>query len=175
MIWGWNCLFGKSDSSIYLWGINMKKKNWRKILHIFAWIGFVIYLVVMLYFLFFWEARSRGEFYQYNIKPFAEIKRCLDHLDRFIMVINLFGNIFCFVPLGFVLPVLTPKRWGIMKVTFVSMLSSVTVEVIQLFTRMGSFDVDDIILNTCGGFLGCVLFYLCRGIYRLIRKNRMDR
>ena len=34
------------------------------------------------------------------------------------------------------------------------MALSLGVETIQLFTRVGSFDVDDILLNTIGGVLG---------------------
>lgn len=35
---------------------------------------------------------------------------------------------------------------------------SVTVEVIQLITKVGCFDVDDMILNTAGAALGYLLF-----------------
>jgi glycopeptide antibiotics resistance protein len=33
-------------------------------------------------------------------------------------------------------------------------------ESIQLLCSIGMFDVDDLILNTAGGMLGCVLFHL---------------
>lgn len=152
--------------------MEMKKKN-LKILRIFAWIGFAIYLVAMVYFLFFCEAMGRvpRQTYQYNFEPFTEIRRCLNHMDRFSMVINLVGNVVCFIPLGFVLPVLSSKRWGFFKVTLLSICASGLVEVIQLVTKLGSCDVDDIILNTCGGMIGCILFYLGRGIYRLSLKT----
>lgn len=32
------------------------------------------------------------------------------------------------------------------------------VEIFQLVTRVGSFDVDDILLNTLGGVLGYIIF-----------------
>ena len=43
---------------------------------------------------------------------------------------------------------------------------SLCVEIIQLFTRVGSFDVDDILLNTIGGVLGYIIFLICNGIRR---------
>lgn len=148
----------------------MKKKN-RKILHVFSWAAFGIYIIIMVYFLFFCEQLGRvpSDTYHYNLKPFTEIKRYLNHISElggFYVMLNLLGNVVCFVPLGFVLPVLTYRKWGIIKITFISFLASVFVEILQLVTKLGSCDIDDIIMNTLGGFLGYVLFFACRGVYR---------
>ena len=43
---------------------------------------------------------------------------------------------------------------------------SLCVEVVQLFTKVGSFDVDDILLNTIGGVLGYILFAICSRVRR---------
>lgn len=149
-------------------------KKWdMKNLRILAKIGFVIYLMAMVYFLFFCEKMGRvsSEEYRYNLKPFEEINRCLKYIDRYSMMLNLFGNVACFVPLGFILPFLKSRRWNFIKVTLLSLLASGLVEVMQLLTRLGSCDVDDIILNTCGGMTGYILFLICRGIYRLLAKK----
>ena len=55
---------------------------------------------------------------------------------------------------------------GIFYITFISFLSSLSVELLQLVTKLGSCDVDDIIMNTLGGFFGYILFVVCRGVYR---------
>ncbi|MBR1744077.1 MAG: VanZ family protein [Lachnospiraceae bacterium] len=155
----------------------MKKRDLRN-LRIVAWIGFVIYLIAMVYFLFFCEKMGRvsGVDYRYNLKPFAEIRRCLQYIYtdryRYSMTLNLFGNVGCFVPLGFVLPFLSSKRWSFIKVTLLSVSASVLIEVMQLITKLGCCDIDDVILNTCGGMLGYILFLLCRGIYRLVTKRK---
>ena len=39
-------------------------------------------------------------------------------------------------------------------------LLSLTVEVIQLISKVGCFDVDDLILNTLGAVLGYVFFVI---------------
>ena len=45
-------------------------------------------------------------------------------------------------------------------------LGALYAETVQLITRVGSFDVDDLILNTLGAFLGCLLFMVCNKIRR---------
>lgn len=154
----------------------MKRKN-RKILHVFSWILFTIYLVVMVYFLFFCEQLGRvpSDEYRYNLKPFTEIKRYLNYIQElgyFYVILNLAGNVICFMPLGFVLPVLSNRKWGIFRITFVSFLASVLVELIQLVSKLGSCDVDDIIMNTCGGLLGYILFLICNKIYHIATKKK---
>ena len=55
---------------------------------------------------------------------------------------------------------------GFFRTLFYSLLLSLGVEVMQLVTRVGSFDVDDILLNTLGGVLGYILFMICNAIRR---------
>lgn len=43
---------------------------------------------------------------------------------------------------------------------------SLCVEVFQFFARVGSFDVDDLLLNTIGGMAGYILFVICNAIRR---------
>ena len=51
-------------------------------------------------------------------------------------------------------------------------LASLLVESIQLVSKLGSFDVDDIMLNTLGGILGYVLFRCCNAILHIWKKKR---
>ncbi len=80
-------------------------------------------------------------------------------------VINLAGNIVMFIPLGFFLPLIFEKcvRFKICMLFF--SLIILIVELIQLFTLTGSFDVDDLILNLIGSAIGYK-------INRLIFKNK---
>jgi glycopeptide antibiotics resistance protein len=156
--------------------ISMKKRN-RTLLRAGAWIAFIIYLAVMVYFLFFCEqlGRTPKDTYHYNLEPFAEIKRytsCIEELGYVNVILNLIGNVVCFMPLGFVLPILTHRRWGVIRITAISCLASVVVEVMQLVTKLGSCDVDDIIMNTLGGLLGYILFLICNTMYRSTTKKK---
>ncbi|WP_433946754.1 VanZ family protein [Paenibacillus sp. SN-8-1] len=57
-----------------------------------------------------------------------------------------------------IFPLLNRRLFRILQFLLVVILVLLAVELIQLFTKVGCFDVDDIILNTLGaiGFAGTV-------------------
>lgn len=129
---------------------------------------FVIYVLLLIYFLFFSEAYGRvaeaEREYRYNLVPFVEIRRFWvyrEQLGLFALFTNIFGNVLGFVPLGCILPVIC-RKW---RNGFLIILSgfglSLCVETIQLITKVGCFDVDDMILNTLGAALGYLVFAVC--------------
>ena len=125
----------------------------------------------MIYFLFVaeWYGRTEiSEEYRYNLELFKEIRRFItyrEQLGNFVVAANLLGNILIFVPYGFFISMAGRTR-GFFKTFFLSMFLSLGVETVQLVTRVGSFDVDDILLNTVGGVLGYITFAICNGIRR---------
>lgn len=142
-----------------------------------------VYIIVMLYFLFFAEQFGRTtpvSVYRYNLVPFREIKRFLLHyhqLGAMTVIVNVFGNIVVFVPLGILLPEICKsifKRLRFPRIAIVTVIAfiSLIVEFIQLVAKVGTFDVDDIILNTVGGILGVIIFSLINAVYeRKIQRN----
>lgn len=94
-----------------------------------------------------------------NFIPFKEIFRY--EIGSSLFIRNIIGNILLFLPYGyFAADYLKPKK--IYTCLFLTMLVSVTIELVQL--NIGrTFDIDDVILNSCGGVLG---YYL----YRLVDK-----
>ena len=143
----------------------------KKIFRAVGKVLFLLYVVFLIYFLFLaeWYGRTGiSEKYRYNLELFREIKRFIiyrEQLGAFAVFANLAGNILIFVPYGFFISVASRER-GFFKTLFFSMGLSLCVEIIQLFTRVGSFDVDDILLNTIGGVLGYIIFLICNGIRR---------
>ncbi len=125
---------------------------------------FIIYFLVLFYFLFFSEEMGRTyteRAYHYNLVPFHEIKRFLTHykiLGMKAVLLNIVGNIAAFVPFGLFLPIFSTRCRKFFFTAFYSFELSLLVELIQLITKVGSFDVDDILLNTLGGIFG-YLFY----------------
>lgn len=149
----------------------MKKKSAKKI----RWTGtfcFIIYLAVLVYFLFFAEAYGRtlvGRTYRYNLEPLKEIKRFLIHhreLGILNVLTNLVGNILAFVPFGAILPVIKKDMRKFYLVVLLTFEFSFLVETIQLISKVGSFDVDDMILNTLGGAIGYLIFYISNQLRR---------
>lgn len=99
-----------------------------------------------------------------NIVPFSTImdffnKSAQGYLNTKILITNILGNIFIFVPYGFFLPMIFGDKFKSLKKFILVMIAIVfAVEVIQFITGLGSFDVDDIILNTLGAVVGFLIF-----------------
>lgn len=153
----------------------------KKTRHRIALLLFGAYLVLLFYFLFFSEAMGRGGTdaeYHYNLTPFREIKRFIRYRDVLgpeAVFLNIFGNVIAFMPYGFFVPMLVKKYRNVIEVTLYSFEFSLLVETLQLIFKIGSFDVDDLMLNTLGGFLGCIIYYLGKRIrsrYHGIRKKK---
>ena len=132
---------------------------------------FVLYVLLLIYFLFFSEGYGRAaevqQAYRYNLVPFVEIRRFWIYrkqLGTFAVFSNIFGNVIGFLPFGFILPVIFRRMNSGFLICISGFLLSLTVEVIQLVTKVGCFDVDDMILNTLGATLGYVLFRICNHI-----------
>ncbi|MDE6313219.1 MAG: VanZ family protein [Lachnospiraceae bacterium] len=152
----------------------MKKKS-EKLVKVFTWILFTMYIMIVFYFTFFSEHFGRTKIhndYSYNLIPFKEIKRFWKYrglLGFENVMVNLFGNVLVFVPFGIILPFLSRRSRSFLLVTLLTLEFSLLIEVIQLITRKGCFDVDDLILNTLGGSLGYILLL---GMVMIKRKWR---
>ncbi|MDP4262917.1 MAG: VanZ family protein [Bacteroidota bacterium] len=83
---------------------------------------------------------------------------------------NIGGNIVGFIPLGILLPLLFPLFKNFLKLTGAVFLLSLLFESTQLFTGIGVFDVDDLILNTSGGIAGYLIYAATRWMF--FRLNR---
>lgn len=107
-----------------------------------------------------------------NLEPFATIE--LFYYSRKLgpeyKVGNLGGNVIGFVPLGILFPLLFGWRRGWQTVVAV-FLVSLGFELTQLFFALGVFDVDDLMLNTAGGIIGYMIYWICRTIVRWKRRS----
>lgn len=156
----------------------MSKKQAKKV-RALGKVLFVLYIGFLIYFLFLsdWYGREGVmEEYRYNLELFKEIRRFIvyrEQLGVFVVFSNLFGNILIFMPFGFFISMASRSSSSFMAL-FNSLGLSLCVEVLQLVTRVGSFDVDDILLNTIGGVLGYIVFVICNLIRRkcYVRKGK---
>ncbi len=76
------------------------------------------------------------------------------------MILNLFGNMILLAPMGILLPILSIKQRQFKNFISTILLIIVTIEVLQLFTNTGRFDIDDLILNISGAVIFYGLYYL---------------
>ncbi|WP_342526582.1 VanZ family protein [Chryseomicrobium sp. FSL W7-1435] len=140
----------------------------------FMWGSFILYLLVLGALLFV-SSRHGYLVYDYtlaeklrynaNFIPFATISDYIkayqnQTLNTDIIVRNLGGNLIAFTPFGLFLPLLFEKlrKVGPFLIVFISILT--LIEVTQLLTVRGSFDVDDFILNIPSALLGWGIFHL---------------
>lgn len=151
----------------------MKIETAKKI----RWLGkvlFLLYLLVLVYLMFFFEAYDRtmqNRRYLYNLIPFREIRRFIVYRETLgvsVVVENLIGNVVGFMPYGFILPLIYKSKRKLWMITLLTMEFSLFIEMTQLLLKVGICDVDDILMNTLGGMLGYGLFTVCNKIRRKI-------
>ena len=135
---------------------------------------FMAYCALMLWLLFdrpgytegipYWEQVAQ----QLNLIPFQTLRLFAGLLDSTrpeyvrAAVINLGGNILMFIPLGFLLPRVFPRCTSLPRVLLATAVIITAVELVQLFTLVGTCDIDDLILNVLGSGLGFGLHKLTK-------------
>jgi len=88
------------------------------------------------------------------------------------MLVQILLNILLFIPLGYLLPFSWPglrEKLISKKVVLIGMLCSGLTEITQLVFKIGLFEFDDILNNTVGCLLGCMLYELIQR--RINRRN----
>lgn len=147
----------------------MTKTN-RKIICINALLYgvFILYILLLIIVLFRTQHQTRS----INLIPFRGVVSYLSGEDlvsgkdsaavlHAFMLSNLLGNIVLFIPLGVYVTLFTEGK-TIWKNTALILFVSILVEILQFTFKFGIGDVDDVILNTVGGLIGCTL---CRMVY----------
>ncbi len=110
---------------------------------------FILYIVCLYYILTYQDSNSG-----INLIPFKEIFRYSIGSYKFMK--NVVGNILLFLPFGFFTAYyLNTKK--ISPVIWTAVIVSVTAEVMQYYLGR-IFDIDDIILNVLGAFIGFLLY-----------------
>ena len=102
----------------------------------------------------------------YNLVPFQTIETYLSDLSFGVAFVNIVGNIIPFIPMGFLLPMVFQSQRKIFKTMFTCLLLIISIECIQFFAYLGSFDIDDIILNMISCFSGFLLFKAYKEVYK---------
>ena len=93
---------------------------------------------------------------RYEMIPFRSYYEAITK-KQYILMLQCLLNVILFSPFGLLLnAILNPKSMARI-VTFAFLLSFV-IEILQAFTHRGLCEMDDIIHNTVGAWLGCLLF-----------------
>ncbi len=143
----------------------------KKAVKISAWTVFVIYCAVLFYILILDKAVSgyhqslRNILAHINLIPFRTIVTYVvrlgrDSINLDTVIKNIVGNLLLFVPMGAFLPFAFDKMKTLWRAVSVMLIIILSVELVQIVLVIGSFDVDDLLLNLLGGLLGYLLYLL---------------
>lgn len=137
---------------IYLFVNNEKFVFYKELMSLVS----LLYALLLFYVVTFQDVNYGTN----NFVPFKEIFRYTFGSKVFIH--NIIGNIILFVPFGyFVAHIMKTKN--VFPTIIISLITSSVIEFTQL--KIGrTFDVDDIILNIIGSFLGCLIYVIIDSI-----------
>ncbi|MBP3325970.1 MAG: VanZ family protein [Coprococcus sp.] len=148
--------------------IIIKKEKFRTV----CFVLFIIYIVTIVYFLIFSDMFGRTPNYERNVNliPFTEIRRFITYrgaaISNISFMFNIVGNVVAFMPFGMLIRWARNKRTNAWIALLYSFSFTLLIETIQYISMLGVFDVDDIIMNTVGGMLGYLIYYITARIYR---------
>ena len=139
---------------------------------IFLILLFVVYILVVIKLLIFkypycelkeimdtwekgviWEGLDTA-----NFTLFKTIKMYIRYSYKLNSFENLVGNVVVFLPFGYLLPrIWRTAKSGLMLMGY-AFFFSLSIELFQLFSAFGAFDVDDLLLNTAGALIGFFVY-----------------
>ena len=120
-----------------------------------------LYIVVLLYFTVI--GRYSHKEYDYQIHIFYSYRFLLEQFDsqsirQFVI------NLVMLVPVGFLLSTIIKMKDKYAIVLVLCLLFTLFIESMQLLTKCGSFEVDDIISNMVGSVIGILIYALIHWI-----------
>ena len=146
----------------------MKTKPSQKAVNIVCFIIFIIYISVVLKLTIFRSGVYSER--RLNLSLFTALIKIYRNAGLWRFLRLFLGNVGCFVPFGFLLPILY-KKANFVKVAALSFLFSFGIETTQYFSRKGIAELDDLILNVFGAVVGYLLYKL---LCRIIRRRGRD-
>ena len=158
--------------SVFL-GRSVQPEAARQVMRLTFRTFFVLYLLLLLTFtlfddvfgrnlrpVFVWNSGKSWEELRLSLNwvPFRTISLYVWNIRHGVIshrdfLINIFGNLFAFMPLAFFLPHLFPKMRSAWRFALTVTGMILAIELAQFLFQRGSADVDDLILNLSGAML----------------------
>ncbi len=137
--------------------INSKSRTWLIIL-------LTAYLLILFRITVF-RTRTYPTDFSVNLSLFTDLFATYHENGLWMVLYLVIGNIVWFVPFGLLLPAIWQKLKSY-HIIPLGLLLSLVIETGQLALSKGMFEIDDLVLNTLGTALGCLIYK----IYRDFRK-----
>lgn len=123
--------------------------------------SFIIYTLCLFQVVTFQDDVSFGT---NNFIPFKEILRY--NMGSRLFFKNVIGNMILFLPFGFFTSLYLKEEKPKLPLLII-LITSFSIEIVQMIIGR-VFDIDDILLNLFGGYLGFIVYYLLKGIWNKI-------
>lgn len=173
-------------SHFYLYNQSIEKKT--KGIKYVHWVIFMLYCLNLFYVLFldpdfgrqmFKTALTFEEYLKYNVNLdlFETIQLFIQGYHNGVVSLetllrNIIGNMVVFMPMGYFLPCLFKKQRKFYVFFGTIFFIVLGVEVLQVFLRIGSGDIDDLFLNVMGSLIMYVILKCLPIRYRYQVKER---
>lgn len=158
-----------------------KRRKWLRLFLLFAFLLYLALLIQMIVFKVHGDlARAILANWSWeNVGFHARSANWIPFREMFVFhnsfnVKVLFYNIIAFGPFGFLFPLLIQKRKSLLPTILAGAGFSLLLELAQLITIFGQFDINDIILNTFGTFLGWCAFILMKYLIDKIIRHKQS-
>lgn len=166
--------------------ISSTNENYKRcrIMKAFVLVVFGFYGVLLLNMLFLsgsrqFKAVSTINITEYikwnsNFIPFKTISEYIhrynnNSINKSIVIKNIIGNIVVFAPMGILLPCIFTFLRKFKNFLIVMLVALIGIEIVQMITKVGSCDIDDVILNLSGALL-LYGFWNLNFVQRILRK-----
>ena len=130
-----------------------------------------LYIVVLLYFTV--TGRYSHEEYEYKINFFTSYRWFFQYNGEQVLR-QLLINFVMLMPVGFLLPAVINAKHKYLITLALSLLLTVFIETMQLITKCGSFEIDDIINNFVGAVIGMLIYMLLNKIIQNRKGNHYE-
>ncbi|WP_019911384.1 VanZ family protein [Paenibacillus sp. HW567] len=133
----------------------------------------IAYTSALVYWMFLGFGRTvhtEGPF-RYNLVPLRTVRLYFDlgnGVSFSKRLINLLGNVAVFAPFGLLLPLRVRRLQSFIRLALLAVPGILVLETLQMLLRVGSFDIDDLILNLLGVWTGY-------GVLLLIGRARISK
>lgn len=138
--------------------INKKNQKINNIIFLGLWIIAIVYSIAVAKIILF-KYGFTPQIREVSLSPFEFMRdfyRAETSID--ILLKNTLGNIAIFIPMGILIPALR-KSSDAKKTIVIGFLTSLGIEIFQYIFALGAMDIDDLILNTLGVVLGCLIYF----------------
>ena len=136
----------------------LKIKYNHKRSHVLSVFLLLVYTTAIFYIVFM--SREVGEYSGANLRLFSSWGKTNTTHAYFV------ENIIMFVPMGILLPCSYGRFRKVYKCVLTCLLISLVIEIIQYIFGIGIAEIDDVLNNTIGGFIGWCIWRVCAVCYK---------